>query len=246
LNSKSGYYNTGTHCLISGKNNHSNSGTHCSISGYYNSSNSGSYCVIGGTSNTSNSGDYCLITGAWLGGNSGDYCLIAGSTLSNSGNYSVLSGHQASNDLHGARVHASGQFAAKGDAQNRELVARAATTTTTPGVITLDGSSDAITLPANTSWAFDGRVIARNIDTVGENKAFWIKGAISRDGNAASTALIGSVEIDEKSTGGGSDASWSIAVTADTTGGALKIEVTGELTTNIRWVATLDLTEVSG
>jgi hypothetical protein len=38
---------------------------------------------------------------------------------------------------------------------------------------------------------------------------------------------------------------WGMALSADTTNGGLKIEVTGAAATNIRWVATIHTSEVT-
>jgi hypothetical protein len=38
---------------------------------------------------------------------------------------------------------------------------------------------------------------------------------------------------------------WAIALTADTTNGGLKIEATGAAATDIRWVATVNTSEVT-
>ena len=38
---------------------------------------------------------------------------------------------------------------------------------------------------------------------------------------------------------------WAIALTADTTFGCLKVEATGVASTNIRWVATINTSEVT-
>jgi hypothetical protein len=38
---------------------------------------------------------------------------------------------------------------------------------------------------------------------------------------------------------------WGMALSADTTNGGLKIEVTGAAATNIRWVATINTSEVT-
>jgi hypothetical protein len=40
-------------------------------------------------------------------------------------------------------------------------------------------------------------------------------------------------------------AAWDVTLTADTTNGGLKIEVTGAAATNIRWVATVNTSEVT-
>lgn len=79
--------------------------------------------------------------------------------------------------------------------------------------------------------------------------AMWERrGMIRRDANAASTALVGvvqSIGSDAGSDGGAPPAGWSVALTANTTAGTLRIEVTGAAATNIRWHADVTLNEVT-
>ena len=63
-----------------------------------------------------------------------------------------------------------------------------------------------------------------------------------RDANAASTVLGNGIVNKLYATSGAS--AWAVALSADTTNGGLKIEVTGAAT-NIRWVATVNTSEVT-
>jgi hypothetical protein len=67
-----------------------------------------------------------------------------------------------------------------------------------------------------------------------------VKGLIRREANAASTVLVNSALTVLDNT-----PAWGLALTADTTNGGLKIEVTGAAATNIRWVATINTSEVT-
>jgi len=96
-------------------------------------------------------------------------------------------------------------------------------------------------LTAETTWTFDIKLSAYN-DT--DNTTAWwiIRGGIRR--NAANgTTLIGSLieERDYEGTMSGTSA----AVTADDTNESLKIAVTGLASKNIRWVAVVDVAQVS-
>jgi hypothetical protein len=96
-------------------------------------------------------------------------------------------------------------------------------------------------LTAETTWTFDIKLSAYN-DT--DNTTAWwiIRGGIRRNA-ANSTTLIGSLieERDYEGTMSGT----SVAVTADDTNEALKIAVTGLASKNIRWVAVVDVAQVS-
>ena len=63
-------------------------------------------------------------------------------------------------------------------------------------------------------------------------------------GSSASTTALGSHNINTISESTGA-ANWSIAISADTTNGAIAFTVTGEASHSIRWVATINTTEVT-
>jgi hypothetical protein len=119
-------------------------------------------------------------------------------------------------------------FAATTDATATELLAQ----------------NSRVTLPNNSAYSFSGTIIARESAAAGSDYASWeIKGALLRDANAASTVLGNGIKNKLYASAGAS--AWDIALTADTTNGGLKIEVTGAASTNIRWVATVNTSEVT-
>jgi hypothetical protein len=235
----------------------------------------GAYAFLGGGRNNTASGENSVVTGGQsnvasakntiaLGGQSNQAtslaAIVGGESATATANYAVAIGEfldaTASNawatgsrslaNKYGQKAHAAGYFAAKGDAQISDLVARKATSGSQTVNLDLSGStsSNPITLPNNTSWCFRIRLIGRNIDTDGENGAWTFEGALSRDANAASTALIGSVTTTTINAPSG----WSVVVQADTLAGALQIQVStdGTVSDDIRWVARIELVEASG
>jgi len=81
--------------------------------------------------------------------------------------------------------------------------------------------------------------------TGGGNTARWtIAGAIKRGANAASTAMVGTPTVTMSHNDAGASA-WVVAVTADTTNGGIKVEVTGAASTTIRWVCKIETTEMT-
>ncbi len=101
-------------------------------------------------------------------------------------------------------------------------------------------------IPANKTWLAEVDVIARSAGGT-NNACFKRRCIIKRDG-ANNTALVGTVETlgtDIGSNAGAPPAGWAVTITADDTNEALKLEVTGALSTNIRWVATARLLEVT-
>jgi len=121
------------------------------------------------------------------------------------------------------------------------------TTDATPTVISTNGNAASITtanqiiLPNNSAYAFHGTIVARQDAASGTACAAWkIEGLIRREGSAGTTVLVNSATTVLDNTPG-----WGMALSADTTNGGLKIEVTGAAATNIRWVATVHTSEVT-
>jgi hypothetical protein len=97
-------------------------------------------------------------------------------------------------------------------------------------------------LPNNASYSFKGRVIARSTGN-GDTSDWDIRGTIRKGTTAASAALVGSVVTMVYQDSGAS--AWALALSADTTLGGLKVQVTGVAATTIRWVAHIDTVEVT-
>ena len=135
------------------------------------------------------------------------------------------------------------RFTTSGDAQLGTVVLAAATTDATPTVLSFDNftSSNIVILPNNSAYAFHGTIVARQQASGGTASAAWkIEGLIRREGSAGTTVLVNSATTVLDNT-----PSWGMALSADTTNGGLKIEVTGAASTNIRWVATIHTSEVT-
>jgi hypothetical protein len=103
------------------------------------------------------------------------------------------------------------------------------------------GATNQVILPNNSAYAFTGTVVARQQAAGGTASAAWkIEGLIRREGSAGTTTLVASTVTAIDNT-----PSWALALSADTTNGGLKIEATGAAATNIRWVATVQTSEVT-
>jgi len=119
------------------------------------------------------------------------------------------------------------------------------TTSATPVFLTLDAldptDQNQIVLVNDSSLAFKGIVTARQKASDGTASAAWsIEGLIRRDANAASTTVItSSVTVIDNTPG------WSLAISADTTNGALAIAATGASATNIVWSASVSTVQAS-
>jgi len=97
-------------------------------------------------------------------------------------------------------------------------------------------------------YTFRALVSAHNTGTT--DAAGWeIKGVISRGATAANTALVGTPSVALLgATTGAITAGWgtvsNVATVADTTNGALQIQVTGAASTTINWSATIETNEL--
>lgn len=122
----------------------------------------------------------------------------------------------------------------------------AQTTSATPVTMTNDGSSAFRALAAGASWAVQVDLIARTTGAIGKSARFVRTLQLDRMTNAASTAIVGSVQTLGTDTGtnaGSPPAGWSIDITADTANACLKIAVTGD-TDTIYWSAAVHYTQV--
>jgi len=105
------------------------------------------------------------------------------------------------------------------------------------------GSTNQVILPNNSAYYFKGSCIA-NVTGAANGAAWSFEGAIMRGANAASTVLIDTPSVNRVAASAGATA-WTIAITADTTNGGLRVTVTGVASTTIRWVAKVETTEVT-
>lgn len=248
-----GNYTTASYATVAGGSNCRARGFYASVGGGASNDCSGSYAVLSGGNSNTNSGSNAVIAGGYQNTVSGTGAVVGGgdTNLANA-NYSTIPGgsYATTRSIIGAQCYASGRFATAGDAQTMLLQLRRQSTDGTGVVLTSDASAAAATnqvaLINNSSYAFRGRVIARqsagSSGTVGDTSGWDIYGVIKRVANAASTALVGTPTV----TMIGQDAAasaWTVALTADTTNGALTITCTGEANKTINWVATVETTE---
>ena len=176
---------------------------------------------------------------------SGTGALALGYNSLASGNYSTAIGLFGQSLQYGKVVTAGGGFAARGDAQTGTFVLRSDTTNATAEALTTNngtaGTTNQVILPNNSAFAFTGTIVARQQASGGTASAAWeIKGLIRREGSAGTTVLVNSATTILDNT-----PAWGMAMTADTTNGGLAITVTGAAGTNIRWVATINTSEVT-
>jgi hypothetical protein len=236
------YMDSSRNSFVGGGNNNTATGLRSIICGGSSNVSSGANSiVIGGSSNTA-SGSTSLATGESATA-SGLYSFAMGENLDASGRFSFASGSESNAYLWGQKSHASSYFTAKGDAQISDLVARKLSVGQQTNNLDLNGgTSNPIRLPNNTTWNFNIQVIARNIQTADENGSWNFQGAIKRNADSTTTALVGSVN----KTTINAPTGWDCNVTASTLGYLLITQSTSAaVSDSIRWVGRIQLVEVA-
>lgn len=202
------------------------------LGGYQNTASGNQAAVIGGSTTT------CSGRSAFSGG-------AEGSTAS--GTVSSVFGGAAKADKRCQMTHGYREFVAAGDAQSSRLGVRGTTTDATPTeLFNSDVASERITIAAKTAWHFTVRITALT-SSAGSYAVFTRQGMLVRD-NSNNTTLIGTndtIGTDKGSNAGSPPAGWAVSITADDTNEALKVTVTGAAATTIRWLAVIDLVEVT-
>jgi hypothetical protein len=205
----------------------------------------GTYAVAIGSSATASGGDGAVALGSSVT-SSGNGSFSAGHISTASGNYSQALGYGASTvNIYGKLAKSSGYFSNYADRQYGLLVLASQTTDATAEALTSNNSTASTTnqiiLPNNSAYAFSGTIVARQQASTGTASAAWkIEGLIRREGSAGTTVLVNSATTVLDNT-----PAWGMALSADTSNGGLAITVTGAAATNIRWVATINTSEVT-
>jgi len=170
----------------------------------------------------------------------------AGSELSlaiNGGDCRALYGmaigrHSRVNQI-GQIAFGNGGFSGGGDGQSSLYILKSDTTNATAEAMTTNNSTAAsnnqIVATSNTCIMFSGTIVA--IQNGAQDQGGWeIKGLLKNDGGT--TTLVSS-NIQTFADGN----SWAVSLSADNTNNALKVQVTGEASHNIRWVANIQTSE---
>lgn len=157
---------------------------------------------------------------------------------------SIAIGNNSAAALQGSMAFANGGFATAGDAQELKFVMLNVTSSATTTELFLDGVTATIraALPNNSLWTFSMLLSARRTDATGGGAGYKFEGVIKKDATAASTALVGTPS---KAVLGETNTGWDASVSADTTNGSLRVQVTGEAAKTIRWVATVIVSQVT-
>ena len=244
------------------------SGNYSSIGGGRKNRASGLYSHIGGGQQNTATGHADCVAGGEdcdaTGGNSavgGGYLCRAqasGATVAGgayntaASSYStVVGGARGKTRWYGHTVlggHGDTVMGSNGGQQAGITVYQRQTTDATPTTIATNSNSSGdtlrlVTLPNNSAYGFTITLVAAV--TGGGNSSMWkYQGLIKRGANAGSTPIVGSVVKDRIAYDSGASA-WDADAAADTTNGSIKITVTGQASTTIRWLARIETTELT-
>jgi len=195
--------------------------------------------VGGGASNQATNNFSVAVGGRGNVVNSQVACIVGGTYGSTRG----ITG----NTVFPANYAALGNYGSPAPCQAAMLVLAIQTTNATPAALCSDanaaGSTNQVILPNNSAYFFRGEVVS-GVTGGGDTKGWTIEGVIKRGANAASTALVGTPTVTSMYADLGA-ATWTIAVTADTTNGGLRVTFTGQASTTIRTVCQIRTTEMT-
>jgi len=205
----------------------------------------GLYSFIGGGYNnqiaTSLYSPYSVICGGFQNTVNNQFSSILGGRANLvSSLYCTAIGYAAKATNYGAFVQGGESFSAVGDAQSTVYVLKCETTTTSQKEMLSMGQS--LTIPSDTSWAFRALIVARHGST-NSSAGYEVKGLIHNDsGTAAIVGTVSTTVLGESST---PTSMTACDATADASGATLRIMVTG-LSTSVKWVARLEVAEITG
>jgi len=147
----------------------------------------------------------------------------------------VSGGAEAIASLYGEEARSSGKFHSQGDAQARRFVLRNTTTTSLLQTLYLDGISQSITVPDNSTWHYTVKIVARNTTNV-ESAGYTIDGIVER--NSLSTILL----AENKNVLYTDNLAWDTDINIEN--GEFHINVTGDDESTIYWVAYVEVIQV--
>ena len=241
------------YATIAGGNLNVASGLYSSITGgSSNTASSSSSFVGGGESNTANGTSSTVCGGSTNTTSAANSTVCGGQNNTANGIHSFIGGGRrgTARSIAGCHVFPACDVPisdSNGVTQSALVLLARQTTDATATVLASNTSAastnNQVTLPNNSAYSFSGEVIA-GVTGAGNSARWTIDGAIKRGANAASTVMIGTPTVTMTHFDVGA-AAWVVAVTADTTNGAIAVTVTGAASTTIRWTCKINTTEMT-
>ena len=146
--------------------------------------------------------------------------------------YSVALGQAAKTTQPYEVAQGAGLISNAGEAQVSRLVEKAVTNSNTASKVA------EICMQNDSNIIFSSYVVGRSVN---KYAAFKVNGSANREGNAASTQVMGDVAID---TYVNTNSNYSVDVVANTTDGRIEVKVTGDATDSMQWVTSTTVTKI--
>jgi hypothetical protein len=215
------------------------SGNSSVVLGGYRNSATLDYTVAGGALATA-SGIYGSIALGYVVTSSGGYGSFAtGTSTTASGRTSMAGGESAVANKRGQFAVASGQFGAAGDSQTFLITARNATSSTTQTTLFINGSSEYLTIPNNTTWTFTA-LLTGTTASGAATYSYKFEGVIvNAAGTTSMPVAVTKTVIYE------SDAAADADAVANNTNDSLDFKVTAANSTATRWSVSVTANQVS-
>lgn len=241
-NNTSSYGATGSYSIALGSSSKATGGWSVAIGWSQTASGSQAVC-LGGNSSIA-SGNNSLSIGR-INQSTADYSATIGNNNIASAAAAIAFGDGATSSIIGKFSYTGNARATSGLSQTGIVVLSRDTTDATATALTSNtgnaSTNNQVILPNNSAYAFSALIVARQQAAGGTASAAWkVEGLIRREGSAGATTLVNSAITVLSNVPG-----WTLAVSADTTNGGLAITATGAAATNIRWVATVNTSEVT-
>lgn len=206
--------------------------------------------ILGGQNNTASTATYATVINGDSNTASGQYSLVHGTnSAANSAHGAAFGAWATTRSVVGYKAFAPNApiASALGNTQMGVLTVGVQTTDATPTILRSNTSAAASTnqyyVPLNGISTFT-ILISCGITGASNAKAWEFKGAAKKGATENTNVLVGALTKNVLAADSGASA-WDVAVTANTTTGAITITVTGQAATTIRWSATVIATEVS-
>lgn len=173
----------------------------------------------------------------------GNYALAIGSGNIASGNYSQTFGSNIITKQYGEVAFSNGKFSEDGDSQYSFVVGRVATTNSSPTNILIDGQNSIINLDLKNHILFTANIVGAGN---GKYASFELKGMIKRSNTeSVSFDSVDFANSVSKVIFARTNSSYDVSAIASKVDGSLKIEVVGDASSEMRWLAKIDLLKIN-
>jgi hypothetical protein len=173
----------------------------------------------------------------------GNYALSIGSGNIASGNYSQTFGSNIITKQYGEVAFSNGKFSEDGDSQYSFVVGRVTTTNSSPTKILINAQDSIINLDLKNHILFTANIVGAGN---GKYASFELKGMIKRSNTeSVSFDSVDFTNSVSKVIFARTNSSYDANAIASKVDGSLKIEVVGDASSEMRWLAKIDLLKIN-